>query len=46
MKAFMKVTNVTSELSAEERDPSLTHKGDNFAYFMLKDTETRFFIVK
>jgi len=29
-----------------QRDPSLTLKGDNFAYFMLNDSEIQFFTVK
>jgi hypothetical protein len=44
--AFMQLTIVASEpFSVIDRDPSLTLKRDNFAYFMLSDIKTRFFIV-
>ena len=40
-------TQVTSEsLSAEEREPSLTLTGDNFAFLMHNDIETLFITVE
>jgi hypothetical protein len=45
MVAFMQVTIVTGEPSLLKTDLSLTLKGNNYAYYMLNDIETRFFIV-